>query len=132
MAWSDNTIRLINTDSSRIIHQIEVGAGGSKSATWGRLSQHQSITSLGWGVNFTDSTEARARIDASGSTLDDVLSHASLASAHESFSDLPRALASLDIETTLPKLSILPSGGKEWVQLSKQPQVPTILADTCQ
>ena len=113
MAWSDSTIRLINTDSSRIIHQIELGPGSLKSDSWGRLSQHQDTTCLGWGLNFTDSVDVRARIDASGATLDDFLSHASLASTHESFSDLPKELTVLDIEPTLPKLSILPSAGKE-------------------
>lgn len=114
VAWGDRTIRLINTDSSKIIHQIDVGPGGSaKTVTWGRLAQHQDVTCLGWGVNFTDSAQAKARVDTTGSTLEELLGRASLDSTEESFSDLPRELALLDVETTVPKLSTLPSAGKE-------------------
>ena len=71
------------------------------------------MTCLGWGVNFTNSQEAQARIDASENTLDDLLGHTLRAHVPGAAPDLPRELALLDVESTLPKLSPLPSGGKE-------------------
>lgn len=71
------------------------------------------VTCLGWGVNFTDTAEARARVESSGLSLDEVLSHVFLGQTNEAFPDLPRDLALLNIEDTLPKLSVLSSGTRE-------------------
>lgn len=46
-------------------------------------------------------------------TLDDILSQTVQAHALDDVPDLPRDLASLDIEAALPKLGVLSSGGKE-------------------
>ena len=46
-------------------------------------------------------------------TLDDILSQTVQAYASDTISDLPRDLASLDVEGALPKLGVLSSGGKE-------------------
>lgn len=46
-------------------------------------------------------------------TLDDILSQTVQAYASDDVPDLPRDLASLDIEAALPKLAALSSGGKE-------------------
>ena len=102
VAWSDNVVRLVNADSSKVVQQIDTLAGPE-----GRVS------CLGWAVNFTSSREARARIAASGHDLDDLLRHAPAGNDAGQVPDLPRDLARLDIQGTLPKLSILPSGGRE-------------------
>ncbi|KAI9827716.1 MAG: hypothetical protein M1832_004205 [Thelocarpon impressellum] len=102
VAWSDNAVRLINADSSKVVHQIDTAAEDSST-----------LTCLGWAVNFTNSREVRARIDASEVTLDDILGRVAQEQALGTVPDLPRELALLDIESALPKLSVLPSAGKE-------------------
>ena len=95
------------------MHQIEVGPNTTNLVNWDRLSRQQEATCVGWGLTFIESAEIRARVQAAGVSLDDVLGHASIERAQESFADLPKELTLLDIEGTLPKLSPLPSGGKE-------------------
>lgn len=72
---------------------------------------------MGWGVNFTDSKAAqRHLLDSAGQiSLDDLLApsiYPSKATAGLQ-ADLPRELAMLDIESSLPKLSVLPATGGE-------------------
>lgn len=75
------------------------------------------ITCLGWGVNFTDIKSAQLHLDdAAGQlTVEDLLSPNTHPSKAASLlkADLPRELASLDIESSLPKLSTLPGTGGE-------------------
>jgi anaphase-promoting complex subunit 4 len=74
-------------------------------------------TCVGWGVNFTDSNAAQRHLDESAGqiSVDDLLApgvYPSKASAMFK-ADLPRELALLDIESSLPKLSTLPATGGE-------------------
>ena len=56
-------------------------------------------------------TSAKERV-----TLDDLLSlNAQIPTLLQSKADLPRELALIDVETSLPKLSTLPSMGGEYV-----------------
>ena len=50
-------------------------------------------------------------------TLEDVLSRGSMTDAMEKPTDLPNTLLFLDAERVLPKLSVLPAGGKEFVPI---------------
>ena len=70
---------------------------------------------LGWGVNFTDSTAVRRRVESSGEVLelDDLLRNGHNAKASCEPPDLPLELAFLDVESCLPKLSTLESLGSE-------------------
>lgn len=75
------------------------------------------VTCLGWGVNFTDSKAAQKHLlDSAGQVdVEDLLApgvHPSKAAAMLK-ADLPRELALLDIESSLPKLSTLPATGAE-------------------
>lgn len=81
--------------------------------------QHTSpkVTCLGWGVNFTDSKAAQKHLqDSAGQiSVEDLLTpgiHPSKAAAVLK-ADLPRELALIDIESSLPRLSTLPATGAE-------------------
>lgn len=73
------------------------------------------VCCLGWGLNFTDARSVKHRLQGLGNdvTLDDILSQTVQAYASDTVSDLPRDLASLDVEGALPKLGVLSSSGKE-------------------
>ncbi|KAI9849162.1 MAG: hypothetical protein M1837_005392 [Sclerophora amabilis] len=101
VGWNDGMLRIVSADNSKVVNQIEVSA-----------AEDDEITCLGWGLNYTDSKGSKARIDASGDTLDDILGQIVQGNVSNQTLDLPRDLAALDIEGTLPKLSMLPSGGK--------------------
>jgi anaphase-promoting complex subunit 4 len=83
-------------------------------------TEQQSVpkaTCLGWGVNFTDSKAAQRHLHESAGqiSVDDLLApgiHPSKAAAVLK-ADLPRELALLDVEGSLPKLSTLPATGGE-------------------
>lgn len=75
------------------------------------------MTCLGWGVNFTDSKAAQKHLhDSAGQvSVEDLLTpgiHPSKAAAVLK-ADLPRELARIDIESSLPRLSTLPATGAE-------------------
>lgn len=71
------------------------------------------ICCLGWGVNFADIAAVRTQAEKAGSEVDDLLSQTANVNESHILPDLPRDLAFLDIERTLPRLSSLSSGGKE-------------------
>lgn len=73
------------------------------------------ICCLGWGVNFADIIGARTQAEKVGGevNLDDLLSQTANGNGSQISPDLPRDLAFLDVERTLPRLSSLSSGGKE-------------------
>lgn len=73
------------------------------------------ICCLGWGVNFSDILAVRTQVEKLGSEvlLDDLLNQRINGDESKILADLPRDLAFLDVEGTLPKLSSLSPGGKE-------------------
>lgn len=77
------------------------------------------MLSLGWGINFTDGygTERKLREAAGQLSVEDLLSMDQQPSKAASLlkADLPRELALLDVESSLPRLSTLPSTGAEYV-----------------
>lgn len=74
-------------------------------------------TCVGWGINFTDSKAAQRRLnDSAGlASVEDLLAPGVYPSKVTAMlkADLPRELALLDIEVSLPKLSTLPATGGE-------------------
>jgi anaphase-promoting complex subunit 4 len=108
VTWSDNITRLIGADSNKVIHQIHASSQ--------KKDQDTRVTCLGWGVNFTDPKGVKTQIESSpNSSLDEFLSQAVPPSTPGFIADLPAELALIDVDVTLPKLSVLPSGGKEYV-----------------
>jgi anaphase-promoting complex subunit 4 len=103
-------VRIISAYSGKTVHHYP-----------GYVEQDKSrvlkATCLGWGVNFTDSNVAQKQLKEAGGQLsvEDLLSldvQPSKAAALLK-ADLPRELALLDIESSLPRLSSLPSTGSE-------------------
>jgi anaphase-promoting complex subunit 4 len=101
---------LISSYSGKTVHHYPAAQPGAR-------AQPVSITCLGWGVNFTDSKSAQRHLqDAAGQlTVSDLLSPDTQPSKAAALlkADLPRELALLDIESSLPKLSTLPATGSE-------------------
>ncbi|KAI9753556.1 MAG: hypothetical protein M4579_005098 [Chaenotheca gracillima] len=102
IAWSDGVVRIVSADNNKVINQITVLPE----------KEEDQITCLGWGINFTDSRGSKARIEGSGDVLDDIVGQFIQTSRVGQTLDLPRDLAAFDIDGALPKLSILPSGGR--------------------
>ena len=103
-AYSNHSLTLTNAQTGKVIHQFDCSAY-SKSR----------ICCLGWEVNFTDSHKVNSHINKFKGelTLDDVISQNPQAKAMDPAPDLPLDLAFLDVEASLPKLSVLSSGGIE-------------------
>ncbi|KFY33809.1 hypothetical protein V495_08259 [Pseudogymnoascus sp. VKM F-4514 (FW-929)] len=99
IAWSDGTVRLIGAESNKTVHQITVSK-----------EEDTEVTCLAW-----------TSYSAASKSLGDILSEAGplwkdstggdLKGKNAQLLDLPRDLAAIDIESSLPKLSVLPSGG---------------------
>ncbi|KAL2833937.1 putative anaphase-promoting complex component Cut20/Apc4 [Aspergillus pseudoustus] len=127
VACADASIRIISAYSGKTVHHY---------AAHSPLAEGQTIqaTCLGWGVNFTDTRATARQLDeAAGQlTLDDLLSldvqpakAAALLKA-----DLPRELALLDIEGSLPRLSTLPSTGGDDDVFSSRASIDAIFHST--
>jgi anaphase-promoting complex subunit 4 len=69
------------------------------------------ITCMGWGSNVTDKTSSTRK----SASWDEVLAFDSVISEDKIPLDLPRDLSMIDIERSLPKLSLLPAGGTSYV-----------------
>jgi anaphase-promoting complex subunit 4 len=101
-AGSDGSIRLLGAESSKVVHRIAVDTKGLGPT---------SVTCLGWVSNIIrnkanwDLSQLKAISRKTGPEggLDKEEDESSL--------DLPRDLSLIDIETSLPKLSPLPSIG---------------------
>ena len=99
MAWSDGAIRLIGADSSKVVHQVNTGI------------TEKSICCLGWGFNFTIGRQSLPEHEASGDqqAIEAILKRWPHADAQDGRTDLPRDLTLIDIDSSLPKLGVLPS-----------------------
>lgn len=75
------------------------------------------ITCISWGVNFTDSKAAQTHLrEGNGQiSIEDLLAPDTdpVKAALQLKADLPRELALLDVESSLPRLSALPGSGSE-------------------
>ena len=100
VAWSDGVVRLVGAESSKNIHQISIGA-----------QQSASITCLSWVSNLTGRKTVGNVTAKDGSSWRDILEGRINEQEDRSSLDLPRDLSLIDIESSMPKLSTLPSGG---------------------
>ncbi|KAL1963582.1 hypothetical protein VTN77DRAFT_8027 [Rasamsonia byssochlamydoides] len=111
VAGADNKIRIISSYSGKTVHHYSSRQQEEESSS----KQDPKITCLGWGVNFTDSKAAQQHLQEPDGQLsaEDLLApdtHPAKAAVLLK-ADLPRELALLDIESSLPKLSTLPGTG---------------------
>ncbi|PLB37356.1 putative anaphase-promoting complex component Cut20/Apc4 [Aspergillus candidus] len=123
VACADNTVRIISAYSGKTVHHYDVYRSPDENVP-------AQVSCLGWGVNFTDSHVARAHLrEAVGQvSVEDLLSpdvHPSKAAALLG-ADLPRELALLDVESSLPKLSTLPATGGDDDVFSSRPSIDAI------
>ena len=104
VTFSNHTLCLTSAHTGKVMHQIDCS-----------VHSPSQVCCLGWGFNFTDRYAVKAQLRKAGieNRLDDVLSDGAQSSILDSLSDLPLDLAFLDIEGTLPKLSVLAIGGIE-------------------
>lgn len=109
IAWSDVTVRLIGAESNKTVHQITVSE-----------EEDTEVTCLAW-----------TTYSAASKSLGDILAEAGpwkdatvggLKGKNAQLLDLPRDLAAIDIESSLPKLSVLPSGGTTYASPSSNRQ----------
>lgn len=116
IACGDNSIRVMSSYSGKVVHHYPARKQ-SGSLSGESTEQTPKITCLGWGVNFTDYKSAQHHLKDPTTTpfsLESFLSQESDPSkANILKADLPRELAMLDIESSLPKLSTLPGTGSE-------------------
>ena len=88
-------MRLVGAESSKIVHQFTTG------------DQVSGVTCIGWVSNLTRNKASSKKEAESWQNFlaeDDILSE-------KTPLDLPRDLSMIDIETSLPRLSVLPAGG---------------------
>lgn len=95
IAWSDGSVRLVGAESTKVVHQFSTG------------DETSGITCMGWASNFTGRKASTSKRDA----IDIAISKVNGISKEKTVLDLPRDLALIDIETSLPKLSVLAAGG---------------------
>lgn len=97
ISWSDGSVRLIGAESSKIVHQFSTG------------DNVNGVTCMGWGSNLTGkSSKSERKGDA---TWEELLGDEEVLAGNKVPLDLPRDLALIDIERSLPKLSVLAAGG---------------------
>ncbi|KAJ6054781.1 uncharacterized protein N7446_001502 [Penicillium canescens] len=120
VACGDGSLRIISSYSGKTVHHYRTYQhqhAGEEAADSTEQKSLPKATCLGWGVNFTDSKAAQRHLHESAGhiSVDDLLApgiHPSKAAAVLK-ADLPRELALLDVESSLPKLSTLPATGGE-------------------
>lgn len=99
MGWSDGVVRLVGAESSKNVHQIAIGPHGATG-----------ITCLGWASSFTGKRSTGVGPVKDGSSWQNIFEEALDGAGEREIVDLPRDLTLIDIESSLPKLSVLPAG----------------------
>ncbi|KAH8589995.1 anaphase-promoting complex, cyclosome, subunit 4-domain-containing protein [Bisporella sp. PMI_857] len=100
IAWSDGSVRLVGADSSKTVHQFTTG----DSVT--------GVTCMGWTSNYTSRKSSLLRRKKGVTSWEDIFRRDdSLSMDNVGDLDLPRDLSLIDIEISLPKLSILAASG---------------------
>ncbi|KAJ5948177.1 Anaphase-promoting complex subunit 4 [Penicillium verhagenii] len=118
VACGDGTLRIMSAYSGKVVHHYAVYKNAQEEySNPDAKPVSPKVTCLGWGVNFTDSKAAQKHLLESAGQIgvEDLLApgvHPSKAAALLK-ADLPRELALLDIENSLPKLSTLPATGTD-------------------
>ncbi|KFY06687.1 hypothetical protein V492_07831, partial [Pseudogymnoascus sp. VKM F-4246] len=99
IAWSDGTVRLIGAESNKTVHQITVSE-----------EEDTEVTCLAW-TSYSAVSKSLGDILSDAGSLWKDAAGGGLKGNKAQLLDLPRDLAAIDIESSLPKLSVLPSGG---------------------
>lgn len=92
-------MRLIGAESSKTVHQFSIGDNVS------------GITCLGWASSLTSRKTDSNNSKGGPATWESLLAQERTGSKKNSALDLPRDLALIDIEVSLPKLSVLSADG---------------------
>lgn len=100
MGWSDGVVRLVGAESNKTVHQI--------STTEEKTAE---ITCLGWASNSTVQRAARFSTVNVDDSWKNLIGNIACSLEDTLPVDLPRDLALIDIESSMAKLSILPTGG---------------------
>jgi anaphase-promoting complex subunit 4 len=98
IAWSDGSVRLVGAESSKIVHQFSTGSSIS------------GVTCMGWTSNLAKK-KSSLKQEKNAQTWQGIFSKDGYYSKNKMALNLPRDLALIDIETSLPKLSVLAGGG---------------------
>ncbi|KAJ5359271.1 uncharacterized protein N7496_011684 [Penicillium cataractarum] len=117
VACGDGSVRIISAYSGKTVHHYQAFEEKKEEPAVTDQNPSPKVTCLGWGMNFTDSKAAQKHLQGAAGqiSVEDLLTpgiHPSKAAAILK-ADLPRELALLDIESSLPKLSTLPATGAE-------------------
>ena len=94
----------MNPHTGKIVHSIDCS-----------VYSESDISCLGWAINFTESSKVTHQLQSLGHevSLEEIINRNPQIKALDTVPDLPSDLAFLDVETSLPKLSPLSSGGIE-------------------
>jgi anaphase-promoting complex subunit 4 len=91
-------VRLVGAESSKIVHQFNTG------------DEVSGVTCMGWAANSTNTSSSESSRK-SPESWEAFLAEDRILSDDAASLDLPRDLSLIDIETSLPKLSVLAAGG---------------------
>ncbi|QGA15092.1 hypothetical protein EYB26_002748 [Talaromyces marneffei] len=135
VADAENKLRIISSYTGKTVHHFSClpheAEGHSSSPNESTKDPKDiRITCIGWGVNFTDSKAAQTHLrDGNGQiSVQDLLAPDTdpVKAALQLKADLPRELALLDIESSLPRLSTLPGSGSDEDLFSSRASLDTI------
>ena len=99
IAWSDGSVRLVGAESSKIVHHFTTGEMAS------------GVTCVGWTTNITNKSARSQFAGKDWASWGTFLTSDGILSDEKRPLDLPRDLSLIDIETSLPKLSVLAAAG---------------------
>jgi len=92
-------VRLVGADSSKIVHQFSAG------------DDITGVTCIGWASNLTSKKPTSVRGKQGPQSWGDIFVQDDDVSESKATLDLPRDLSLIDIEISMPKLSVLTVGG---------------------
>ncbi|KAK6585577.1 hypothetical protein PZA11_002304 [Diplocarpon coronariae] len=98
IAWSDGSVRLVSPESCKIVLQFSTGEA------------IEGVTCMGWATNSIRRSGSSS-FNAGAKSLGALLSANRDLSGEKVPMDLPQDLSLIDIEISLPKLSVLAAGG---------------------
>lgn len=98
MAWSDGSVRIFGPESNKTVHQFSTG------------DETSGITCMGWACTRTSRSSESPGSKNALESLEDLLFDGNVLSKSKTALDLPRDLAQIDIERSLPRLSVIPTG----------------------
>ncbi|EED21355.1 anaphase-promoting complex component Cut20/Apc4, putative [Talaromyces stipitatus ATCC 10500] len=123
VADAENKLRIISSYTGKTVHHFsclphdQEQYSSSSPENSNKDAKNIRITCIGWGVNFTDSKAAQSHLrEGNGQiSVEDLLAPDTdpVKAALQLKADLPRELALLDVESSLPRLSTLPGSGSD-------------------